>query len=204
MLTVVLADEDFDALLENGEIYTKVNSREYWPLTGINYTKALKSTEIAEELKQVLEGRVGGKRISYYTYNELLSIFGLICFIGFFMCAIFILMTASMLYFKQVTIATEEKSQYAMLKKIGLDSNMEGKIIRKRLLPIFFIPLIIGITHSIFAMKAADTLIFSNMIPVANSYLNVLATSGVMYLVYAIVYTVFYFITKGQYKRMLK
>jgi putative ABC transport system permease protein len=204
MLIAVLDDEDFDALLKNGDISTKINESEYWPLTGINYTKALTSADIAEELDKVLEGRTGSNRISYYTYNELLSLFGLLCFVGFFMCAIFILMTASMLYFKQVTIATEEKLQYSMLKKIGLDSSMEGKIIRKRLLPIFFIPLLIGIMHSVFAMKAADTLIFSTMIPVANSYLNVLATSGVMYLAYAAVYIVFYFITKGQYKRMIR
>lgn len=204
MLITVLDDEDYDALVASGEISNNVGGSDYWPLTAINYKDALKNDKLASDINEVLEGKTGSKRITYFTLNEFLSIYGMICFIGFFMCAVFILMTASMLYFKQVTIATEEKSQYKMLKKIGLDSDMENKIIRKRLFPIFFIPLFIGIIHSVFAMKAADTIIFSKMLPDPNSFIGVLKTSAVMYLVYSVVYIVFYFITKGQYKRIIK
>ena len=53
-------------------------------------------------------------------------------------------------------------------------------------------------------MKAADTMIFSNMLPVDNSYIVVLSFSAVMYAAYALVYGIFYFITKGQYSRIVK
>lgn len=216
--TIILSDEDFSEMLKSGEISTKLEERvikqgnktttfkaqEFWPLVAINYTNPLGSKELANELTSVIEGKVGSYRLAYNTYKESLSIIGLVCFIGFFMCAVFILMTASLLYFKQITIATEEKSQYAMLKKVGIDKDMENKIIRKRLLPIFFIPLLIGIMHSIFAMKAADTMMFAHTYQNTNSYIEVLKASGVMYAAYAAVYTIFYFITKGQYKRILK
>ncbi|MEL7658019.1 MAG: ABC transporter permease, partial [Bacillota bacterium] len=70
--------------------------------------------------------------------------------------------------------------------------------------PVFFIPLVIGIVHSVFAMKTADTVVFSNMIPVENSYLTVLKFSGIMYLAYAAVYGIFYLVTKSQYERIVR
>ena len=78
------------------------------------------------------------------------------------------------------------------------------KSFNQKTVPGFLIPLLIGIIHSMFAMKAADTMIFSNMIPVDNSYLTVLSFSAVMYGAYAVVYGMFYFITKGQYSRIVK
>jgi putative ABC transport system permease protein len=53
-------------------------------------------------------------------------------------------------------------------------------------------------------MKTADTVVFSNMIPVENSYLSVLGYSSIMYLAYAAVYCVFYFITKAQFGRIVR
>lgn len=204
-LTVVFNDNDFNELTINGDIATEIEGLESWPLIGINYTNAFTSSDIANELSVLLRsGRTGGFRVSYYTYNEFLSVFGLICFIGFFMCAMFVLMTASMLYFKQVAIATEEKAQYQMLKKIGVDSDIESKIIGKRLLPIFVIPLLMGIIHSIFAMKSAHTMMDSGMIPSVGPYLDVLKISAIMYVAYAAVYTVFYFVTKGRYKQIVR
>jgi len=61
-----------------------------------------------------------------------------------------------------------------------------------------------GIIHSIFAMKTADTVVFSNIISVENSYLSVLGFSAVMYLAYGAVYGVFYLITKAQYGRIIR
>ena len=100
--------------------------------------------------------------------------------------------------------AEEEQHQYKMLRKIGLSTEIEKRVITKRLFPVFLIPLLIGIIHSVFAMKAADTMIFANMLPVDNSYIVVLSFSAVMYAAYALVYGIFYFITKGQYSRIVK
>jgi putative ABC transport system permease protein len=55
-----------------------------------------------------------------------------------------------------------------------------------------------------FAMKTADTLVFSNIISAENSYFAVLGFSSVMYGIYGIVYGIFYLITKGQYSRIVR
>ena len=205
LLTLVLNDRDFDTLVKSGAVVPELGGTSYSTLTGINYEGALKSPEVAAALAEVFEGRTARYQLVFQKYNDILGYFGLLCFIGFFMCAVFILMTASLLYFKQITIATEEKSQYEMLRKIGMNTDEENKVIAKRLKPIFFFPLILGIIHSIFAMKGADTLVLTHIVVTDGStYLSALGTSLVMYAAYTFVYTLFYFITKGQYKQAIK
>ena len=202
--TIVIDDSDFQSMKDNGMIKTAAESgKEYHAVTVMNYKNALKSKELYQVVDEVFKNEKQQYRTVYYIYNESMETFGLICFIGFFMSVVFILMTASLLYFKQVMAAEEERHQFRMLRKIGMDVNMERKVIRKRLLPVFFIPLVIGIVHSIFAMKTADTIVFSNLIPVENSYLTVLGFSGIMYGAYAFVYVIFYLVTKNQYTRIV-
>lgn len=200
-VTIVLHDEDFNELVADASIRRAGQSF----LKGINYTNALTSSVVASELSSLLKNRSGGFRISYFTYNEFLANFGLIFFIGVFMCLVFILMTASMLFFQQAIIAMKEKPQYKLLENIGADSDMISKIIGKRLLPVFFVPLLMGITHSIFAMKAAHTMLSAvGWFRVTISYISTLKTSAMVYIVFIIVYTVFYFITKEQYRRIIR
>jgi putative ABC transport system permease protein len=202
---IVINDDDFNHLLKIGDITdTDRVGNTYDKVTVFTYEKSLKSTELNRELTKILFASTSGFRTAYNLYEESLQTFGLICFIGFFMGVVFILMTASLLYFKQIMAAEEERHQYRMLRKIGLDEDTERKVISKRLIPVFLIPLLIGIVHSIFAMKSADTIVFSNMIANENSYITVLLCSAVMYGIYAVVYSIFYFITKGQYSRIVK
>ena len=203
--TIIINDDDFNSLIDRGDIRDANEKGDtYDKITLFNYKNSLTSRKLNEELTQMLSENTKGFRTAYTNYDESLQSFGLICFIGFFMSAVFIMMTASLLYFKQVMAAEDERHQYKILRKIGMDEQVEKRVIRKRLIPVFLIPLLVGIVHSMFAMKAADTLVFSNIIPVDNSYLRVLLCSAVMYLTYAIVYSVFYFITKDQYSRIVK
>lgn len=137
--------------------------------------------------------------MAYNYYVEAMEVFGLVCFIGSFMSVVFILMTASLLYFKQITAAEEERHLYQILRRIGLDPKAESRVIAKRLLPVFFAPLLVGIVHGIFAMKSADTMVFRHMLDVDNTFMVVMRFSAVMYSIYALVYSAFYLITKRQY-----
>ncbi len=200
--TIVLNDADFAALDQAGDIITgHTASYPFDQVTVFKYNNPLRNGGLARSINQILAGNVGSYRIAYNHYVELLETFGLVCFIGFFMSVVFILMTASLLYFKQIMAAEEEQHQYRMLRKIGMDRQLEKRVITKRLLPVFLIPLVIGIIHSIFAMKSADTLVFSQMIAGENSFLVVLKFSSIMYGIYAIVYGMFYLITKCQYAK---
>lgn len=190
---LVLRDEDFARLIQDNL------SEQLDEVTVIKYENPLRAHELNGELNQILKARASGYGMAYNHYTELMKVFGLVCFIGSFMSVVFILMTASLLYFKQITAAEEERHLYQMLRKIGLDARTEARVITKRLLPVFFLPLFVGIVHSIFAMKSADTMIFRYMLDVENTFLIVIRFSAVMYSIYALVYSVFYLITGHQY-----
>jgi putative ABC transport system permease protein len=196
--SIILHDDDFANLFEAGDIY-ETNSMAHV----INFPNALSQRALNTELNEVLSGNADSYRTAFNHYNELMETFGLVCFIGFFMSAIVILMTASLLYFKQVMAAQAERHQFRMLRKIGMDDQVKKKVITKRLLPVFLIPLLVGILHSVFAMKAANTMVFTNLSPVENTYIMVLGFSSIMYVVYAVIYGIFYYITKGQYSRIV-
>jgi putative ABC transport system permease protein len=202
---IIISDNDFDKLLEKGDITDQDGVDHFYDkVTVFKYERPLSSPKLNKELTDILSGKVGSFRTAYRLYDESLQIFGLVCFIGFFMGVVFILMTASLLYFKQVMAAEEERHQYRILRKIGMNEVTEKIVIAKRLIPVFAVPLLVGIVHSIFAMKSADTMVFSNMISVENSYARVLMCSFVMYGIYAVVYSIFYFITQRQYSRIVK
>ncbi|HWQ78390.1 MAG TPA: ABC transporter permease [Anaerovoracaceae bacterium] len=202
--TLILNDQDYEALVLSGQVVPSAEKGRAGTATFMNFKSALGNRQLNDQLGAVLNGKVEWYKTAYLLYNESMVTFGLICFIGFFMSGVFILMTASLLYFKQIMAAGEESHQYRMLRRIGMDYKTERQVVRKRLVPVFFIPLAVGIVHSVFAMKTADTVVFSNMIPVENSYLSVLGFSAIMYLAYALVYCVFYFITKSQYERIIR
>lgn len=203
--TIILNDGDYDMLMQSRQIVSSESNGRAATATVATFQDALNNRQLNDAITAVLGADdTVAYRTAFNLYNESMQMFGLICFIGFFMSGVFILMTASLLYFKQVMAAEEEGHQYKMLRRIGMEEKTERQVIKKRLMPVFFIPLAVGIIHSIFAMKTADTVIFSNMIPVENSYLSVLGFSAVMYLAYAAVYCVFYLITKSQYGRIVR
>ncbi|MBN2878839.1 MAG: FtsX-like permease family protein [Clostridia bacterium] len=204
--TIIFNDKDYEMLNRLGYVKSNDNGRELSEFIGINYKNSLYSKEIAAGLNEILRSNetINGYHILYDTYIESMTLFGLLCFIGYFISAVFILMSVSLLYFKQIAIGTEEISQYESLRRIGIDKDQENKIITNRIWPVFFIPLVMGLIHSVFAMKGADTILFSNMIYTdGNSYLEVLKTSSVMYIIYSLVYFVFYLITKYKYIRIV-
>ena len=90
---------------------------------------------------------------------------GLMMFIGMFLGLVFLLATGSIIYFKQLTEANADRERYVVLHKIGHKTRNE-KAIAKQVSFIFAIPLVIGILHSLFALKGLATLIqFEIMIP---------------------------------------
>lgn len=100
----------------------------------------------------------------YSTYEGSRQNFGLLIFIAGFLGLVFILSTGSILYFKQMTEAEQEKSHYRTLRQLGFQVGdiMRG-IIRKQLF-VFLIPLGMGLTHAAFALKVSTILIAASML----------------------------------------
>ncbi|WP_254844025.1 ABC transporter permease [Virgibacillus dokdonensis] len=130
----------------------------------------------------------------YSQYKEVLQMTGMLIFIAAFLGLVFLISTGSILYFKQMTEAEQEKQSFKTLRQLGFDVNMIMKgIIRKQAI-VFLLPLSIGLLHSIFAIKASSFMIRSDtMIP-----------ASIAMSIYTVIYFVFALFTIGYYRNIVK
>ncbi|MFZ7119327.1 MAG: FtsX-like permease family protein [Eubacteriaceae bacterium] len=184
--TLVVSDSQFNNLLNNNLLSRDTRYR------GIMYEDAGTDKNVFEELSVLLEDYSPSFYYAYYA--SYLKLFGMVLFIGIFMGVVFLLSTASLLYFKQMSDAESDKNYFATLKNIGLDENTEKKVIAKQILPVFLLPLLVGTLHSAFAMKAASAMLLN---------LNLFVPATMMFILYSIIYSVFYLITLKQYQRVV-
>lgn len=81
-------------------------------------------------------------------YQAAKAIYGLLTFISGFLGLVFLAATGSIIYFKMLTEATEDKQRYETLKNIGMSRKNIFKVIARQYGIIFVLPLIIGILNS--------------------------------------------------------
>lgn len=125
----------------------------------------------------------------YRFYKEMLEDSGMMIFIGGFLGLVFLLATGSIIYFKQLTEATADRPQYNILRKVGVTTAEMKKAIRKQMAFVFSAPLIVGVLHSLIALKALGNLMSIHIIlPV---------TTGMI--VYVVMYFGYYVLTVRSY-----
>ncbi|MGD0032264.1 ABC transporter permease [Paenibacillus illinoisensis] len=130
----------------------------------------------------------------YSRYTSLLQQSGLLIFIAAFLGLAFLASTGSILYFKQMSEAEEEKQSFRTLRQLGFDEKMIMKgILRKQML-VFLLPLFIGILHSVYAVKA------SYFITLSDDTIPAMISMGA----YASIYFLFAFFTLGYYKKIVQ
>lgn len=129
----------------------------------------------------------------YSAYEGSRQTFGLLIFIAGFLGLVFILSTGSILYFKQMTEAEQEKGHYRTLRQLGfqVDDIMKG-IIRKQLF-VYLIPLVIGLTHAAFALNVGSILIAASM------FTPILISMAA----YILIYLIFTVVTIRYYKSIV-
>lgn len=119
---------------------------------------------------------------------------GVLLFIGSFLGLVFLAATGSIIYFKMLTEAEEDKAKYVMLHKMGVSMKAMRRSIAGQNVVIFFVPLLIGILHSAVALKAFSSLLSMNLIiPVC-----------MWMLAYTMIYALFYILTVWSYTKMIK
>lgn len=101
--------------------------------------------------------------------------------------------TGSIIYFKQLTEASADRDRYIVLHKVGVTKQEMKKAIAKQVSFIFAIPLVIGILHSLFALKGLGNILpYEIMIPL-------LISIGV----YGAIYIGYYFLTVRSYYKIV-
>lgn len=126
--------------------------------------------------------------------NNQRTTMGLIMFIVGFLGLTFLITSGCILYFKQMNESEEEKGNYTILRKLGFT---QGNLLRGIQIKQWFnfgIPLIVGLSHSYFAVKSGWFFFGTE-----------LATPTVIVMiVYTLFYSIFGLLSVWYYKRVIK
>lgn len=134
----------------------------------------------------------------YEIYREGLETGGLNLFILGFLGLVFIAATGSIIYFKQLTEAHEDRTRYEILRKIGVSKKEIHTIVRKQMLFVFGLPFIIGVVHGLVILKIAAN-IFSVLIG-SDLTVPIVVTT----ILYFVIYLGYYLLTLSAVKNMVK
>ncbi|MEW8955313.1 ABC transporter permease [Clostridium sp.] len=185
---VVISDSTFDNLKNSAQEYSKLH------LYNVKNEKTAK--ELTEDFNNLIKNTYKDVEdtfllgSAFYTnYRGAVESSGLIVFIGSFLGLVILICTGSIIFFKQLSESNADKFNYDILKKIGVSNKELKKSISKQIGVVFLLPLVIGITHSTFALKVLETLL--NM--------SLLKPILITYVIYSIIYLVYYFVTVRSY-----
>jgi bacitracin transport system permease protein len=126
--------------------------------------------------------------------NEQKQTMGLALFIVGFLGLTFLITSGCILYFKQMGEGEEEKPNYTILRKLGFTQVDLLKGIRGKQLFNFGIPLVVGLSHSYFAVQSGWFLFGA----------EVWTPMVIVMLLYTVLYSIFGFLSLVYYKKIIK
>ncbi|WP_088810875.1 MULTISPECIES: ABC transporter permease [Listeria] len=185
---LVVSDAFYNQL--TGELRTQKVS--IYDVTEVDHSEAL-----GNKIQMATEGKINlwsENFSSYYSNYHMVSILmGTILYIGVFIGLVFFMATGSIIYFKQVTDAYLEQNQFTTLFKLGLTRKELRRVVSRQIAPMFIIPLLLGLSHSMIAMIG-----LSRNIDYSLQWPVIIVTS-----VYCIFYGFYYWICVNSYMNIV-
>ncbi|MFD9628136.1 ABC transporter permease [Peribacillus muralis] len=180
-ITVVVSHHTFEALQKDGESLI-------FRVIGVDKASVDLSGEVARAIPEK-----GLFSSAPQEFQLALESVGSLLFIGSFLGLVFLAATGSIIYFKVLTEAEEDKSQYNMLHKMGASAKEMRRSIASQVVVIFFVPLAAGLCHSIVALKAFSSLLMMD-----------LAKPVMIWMVaYTVIFGLYYILTVASYNRII-
>lgn len=168
---------------------------------GVNYAGTLEDrTAFYEAFNQkvrALDAPVRYATCLDYDRQEFRSMYGGLLFVGVFFSVLFLTATVLIIYFKQISEAMDDREQYLILQKVGMDEQEVSATINRQVILVFFLPLITALLHTGFAMPLMQTLLIA--LKLTNPVFTYTCVS-----VCAVIFTIFYLIFYRMTSRIIK
>lgn len=122
-------------------------------------------------------------RASFY------SLYGSLFFLGVFLGLLFLMATALIIYYKQISEGYDDRQKFEIMQKVGMSKREVARTISSQILMVFFLPLVTAVMHIGFAFPLVRRIM--RMFNLYNTGLFVtctLAAIGCFALVYAAIY----------------
>lgn len=118
----------------------------------------------------------------------------ILIFIGGFLGIVFLLALGSIIYFKQISEIAQDQKRYKILHHLGFSVQEIMRAIRRQQLFVFGFPLLLGVSHSIFALRSLATVLgIGLLIPIATAVF-----------IYVVIYGLYYYFTIAYYHRVIR
>jgi len=79
--------------------------------------------------------------------GEWYALYGGFLFVGIFLGLIFLMGTALILYFKQISEGYQDHDRYIILQQVGMSGDEVRATVRRQILLVFFLPLLVAVCH---------------------------------------------------------
>ena len=132
---------------------------------------------------------------SYYADN------GSLLFIGIFLGSLFLMGTAIIIYYKQISEGYEDQKRFEIMQKVGLSRREVRSSVRRQILMVFFLPLLMAMLHITMAFPMIRRLLL--LFGMTNTKLFIGCTAGTV-LIFAVVYGLIYLMTARSYYHIVE
>lgn len=184
----------YDTYIVTDEQYTELKqNKQEMVLQGINITDPENSEELLMEIMKVMKKPSENINAYYGQYLQKYFLIGSLYFLGLVMAFVFMISTFSTIYFKILSDAVLDREQYGMLMKIGMSKKEISKSIYTQVGIAFVLPALMGILHSIMAIKALEV------------FMHYHFTQSILISIclFIVVMAVFYILMSKKYKAMV-
>ena len=132
---------------------------------------------------------------SYYADN------GSLLFIGIFLGSLFLMGTAMIIYYKQISEGYEDQKRFEIMQKVGLSRREVRSSVRRQILMVFFLPLLMAMLHITMAFPMIRRMLL--LLGMTNTKLFIGCTAGTV-LIFAVVYGLIYLMTARSYYHIVE
>lgn len=153
------------------------------------------SAQFSDRLEGIGRFEVFTARVEGY------GLYGGLLFMGAFFGMLFLAVTVLIIYFKQITEGYEDKHQFEILQKVGMDDAQVRSTINRQVLWVFFIPLGTTAVHMVFASRMMARMLQTFML---YDWGLVLTCIGGALVAFALLYLIVYRLTARVYYRIVR
>ncbi|OTO72717.1 MULTISPECIES: ABC transporter permease [unclassified Enterococcus] len=161
--------------------------------------------DVAHTLRNRLQQEVGVENFKFDDKATFVSENRLITagfmFLGIIFGGTFILATALIIYYKQISEGLEDRERFEILQKVGMSHQEVKRVISSQILMVFSFPLLMAIIHLCFAFPLIKKLLI--LFGLVNGQLF-LMVCGVVTIVFAILYFIVYRLTARSYYQLVE
>ncbi len=128
------------------------------------------------------------------------NLYGGAFFVGLFLAVVFLMATALIIYYKQLSEGYEDKERYRILSCVGLTDKEIKQTIKRQVKLIFFLPLVTAIIHMAVAGKIIK--LFLESVIIVDTF-TFICSMVIVSLVFAVFYAIVYKFTSIQYYKIV-